>query len=115
MITHSNKERRDSVRFQSLNLLTYYEKSGEGEIVSQGIAKTLDLSVSGALVALANPITHPDDLEMDIALEEELIRVKAQLIEQWEDRPGVWHIRLKFDRMRPAQKHLLAAFLRSIR
>jgi PilZ domain len=107
-------DRRCSERFSSLNLLTFCEKNPEGKIVAQGIAKTLDLSESGALIALAESIKFPEHIELEIALEEEIIRVQVDLIDQMEVQPHVWNIRLRFREMRPAQRHRLAGFIRSI-
>jgi hypothetical protein len=108
--TDSN-ERRGAERFQSLNLLSFYEYSPEGQLFSQGIARTLDLSESGALIFLAEKFINPDHVIVEIALAEEIIRVQAEIIEQISNAKDGWNIRIRFKDIKPSSKHRLASFI----
>ncbi len=107
-------DRRRMERFETLNLLTYFEKDPSGTIVSHGIAKTLDLSESGALIEIPNAFKFRQNVEIEIALEENLIRAKVEIIEQKQLKSENWKIRLRFENIRPNEKHRLASFIHSL-
>ena len=94
---------------------TYYEKTPDGSIVTQGIAKTLDLSESGAFIEIPHKFTHPDFLEFELALEDEIIRVHGEIIEQSSLESGAWNVRIQFQGLRPAIRHRLTSFIRNLK
>ncbi len=114
-MTNSNDERRQADRFQTLNLLSYSEKGKNGEVFYQGIAKTLDLSESGALIAIPNKFTIPDNVSFDLALDDELVNLSAEIIDQTQIEGNSWRIRIQFKDMRPAIRHKLALFILNLR
>ena len=108
-------DRRKAERFKTFNLLSYYEKTPGGEIISQGIAKTLDISETGALIMRPDPFTYIDNIQFDIALEEEIISTKATIVDQEESpEEGGWLIRVKFKELRPAQWHRIMSFIHTL-
>ena len=108
-------DRRVDNRFQSLNLISYQELNSEGAIVSRGIAKTLDLSGSGALLKLPQALVHPDGVEVELALAEEILKTRVEIVAQNQDSDQEWLVRVKFRDLKPAAKHRLASFIASLK
>jgi hypothetical protein len=108
-------DRRGSERFQTLNLLNYYELDSLNVVCSHGIAKTLDLSESGACIGVPREFKQDAGLEFEIALEDEIVKLQAEIVEQVLLPSGDWQVRVKFVNMRPMLKHRLFSFFREIK
>jgi hypothetical protein len=108
-------ERRNSERFPTLNFLNFYEMDADNAVQTHGIAKTLDLSETGACISVPREFLNNGHLEFEIALDEEIIKLQASIIDQEQIAPGEWRVRVKFLNIRPMLKHRLFSFFRDIR
>ncbi len=113
-MTNRDSERRHAERFQTLNLLSYFERDLKDAIVSQGIAKTLDLSEHGALIEIPSKLMHVDSVTFEIALEEQIMTVKPEILDQTQTPQNTWKVRVRFPNLRPADYHRLAVFIHSL-
>ncbi|MBN1552672.1 PilZ domain-containing protein [bacterium] len=114
MASQNHQDRRRSERFQTLNLLSFHETDSQGQTLSQGIAKTLDLSETGALIQIPHQVIHPENFHIEIALEEEIIKVNVDVVDQVQKETGEWQLRVKFLNLKPVIRHRLTSFIRSL-
>lgn len=113
-MVNSDIDRRRAERFQTLNLLSYFERDISDFVVSQGIAKTLDLSENGALIEIPAKLVHLDNVTFEIALEEQILKVKPEVLDQSLTAQNTWKVRVRFPKLRPADHHRLAVFIHSL-
>ncbi len=110
----NSNDRRGASRFQTLNFLAYVERDDDGKIVSQGMAKTLDISASGALVKVPQKFSEIENVEFEIALEEDFFKVIPNIVSQEMNDDGSYNVRIQFKELKAADRHRMAKFLISI-
>jgi hypothetical protein len=73
-----NEEKRKHPRFDSLNL-SYICLDEDGQVVKQGMGRTLNLSESGILLEMYFPIAEGHTIILSIGLADEVIDVMGRL------------------------------------
>ncbi len=76
----SVREKRASPRIRSLNLTSYIPKKGERQEYIISIGRTLDVSEGGAKVETHRQLDKGTELELDIAVEDEIISAKGEVV-----------------------------------
>jgi hypothetical protein len=74
------RERRRSVRLESVNLVSYCSLRGAKVYSALGIAETLDISPTGMKIAVREPLVLGMILEFDLKLGDTLQALKGQLV-----------------------------------
>ena len=74
------KENRRHRRFDSLNTVAYFCLDHLGNVVGQGMGRTLNLSQSGILLNVYRYLDDCRQLLIHIGLKEDLIEVRGQAI-----------------------------------
>jgi hypothetical protein len=89
------KERRRHPRVQSLYLVSYVSKKGEVQKSGVSMARTLNVSQVGVGVEVYEPVEA--DMEMDIAVKENIFPVRGKVIHSQKKPDGHWVIGIAFD------------------
>ena len=71
-VNHRKFERKDS-----LNILDYVVLGEEGEPMSNGMGRTLNVSESGLLLETNNPLTKGETILITVGLEEDMVELKG--------------------------------------
>jgi len=72
-------ERRRAERRYAMNFLDYEILSPEGEIIGRGLARTLNMSVSGLLLETGQFFEAGQFLRITLGLENELVQVTGRV------------------------------------
>ncbi|MBN1296270.1 PilZ domain-containing protein [bacterium] len=115
MTTQSNSDRRRSERFKTINFVSYRDKDDQGSVIAEGMAKTLDISLNGAMIELQAPLVNPQTAELEFALDDEVVSLPGLVIDQQEELNGSWKLRVEFKNLKPAILHKLQTFILSFR
>ena len=91
----ASAEKRRHIRIDSLNL-SHITVSEEGEVVYQGMGRTLNVSESGILLETKFQIPAGDMLMISIGLEDDLMELKGQVVFSKEKEPGMHETGIEF-------------------
>jgi hypothetical protein len=92
----SVREKRSSRRIRSLNLTSYTPKKGEEQQYIVSIGRTLDVSEGGVKVETHRKLAKGTELEMDIAIEDEIITAKGEVVHTEELKNGLFGTGIQF-------------------
>lgn len=105
--------KRKHERIDSLNLLNYKVIDAEGELISQGMGRTLNVSQGGIL--LETHVSFPLDyhISLNIGLEDDMIDIKGKVIycrdgEERRYESGIEFFDITEDCMRVLNKYIVA-------
>ena len=103
----SVKERRASPRIRSFNLTTYvpHREGRQDYIIS--IGRTLDVSEGGAKVETYRKLDIGSKLEMDIAIEDEIISAEGEVLHFQEFGDGLFGTGIHFTSINEEDRRLL--------
>jgi len=76
----ANKERRRYPRIESLNLIAYACMDGTGNVIDQGMGRTLNVSEIGLLLETYHPLECEDIMLIGVGIKDELIDIRGQVI-----------------------------------
>ncbi len=79
-MTNSASEKRRFPRLDSVHLVSYTQLDEDQNTVDMGICKSLDLSLGGVTIQTHRPFPVNALLEMVIAIEEKLVKLKGRVI-----------------------------------
>lgn len=107
------EERRKYPRLNTLNLVSYRiyspdDVSKEGE----GIARTLDLSTGGLMIQLNEHVSPGMQLQMVVAINENLIDVQGEIVHVVEIKKGLYDVGVRFSKIDDGQLNLLMDYLK---
>jgi len=111
MNSQSNDERRRSERLNTLNFVSYRDKNNIGQVISEGVARTLDLSLNGAMIELSAPLNNPKVAELEFALDDEVVCLPGFVIDQYQDSNGAHRLRVEFKNLKPSVLHKLQTYI----
>lgn len=74
------KEKRRHYRINALNLLNYACFDEEGNIIGQGMGRTLNVSESGILLETHIPLINGCRIMLSIGLEDDLIDIEGTVV-----------------------------------
>ena len=90
------RERRTSRRIRALNLTSYTPKKGDSQEYIVSIGRTLDVSEGGVKVETHRKLAKGTELEMDIAIEDEIITAKGEVVHTEELKNGLFGTGIRF-------------------
>jgi hypothetical protein len=110
----TKEDKRKHSRFKSMNLLSFAYLDEKGNIVMEGMGRTLNMSEGGILLETHDPMEVGNHLVVTIALKNDLIEVKgtvkhAMAVENGQYRAGIQFIELDEEKNR-ILRELMAAF-----
>ena len=111
----SNSERRRSERLRTINFVSYKDKDDNGRVISEGMAKTLDISLNGAMIELQTPLINPEVAELELALDDEVLALPGLVVDQKKVENGNYRLRVEFKNLKPAVLHKLQTYILSFR
>lgn len=89
-------DKRQYPRFKTNNLISYVCLDSNGNEISQGMGKGIDVSSSGILIETHNPIIPQDISLMVICREDEIIYIKGKVIYCRTEDSGMFRTVIKF-------------------
>ena len=92
----SVKEKRISRRIRSLNLTSYTPKKGDQQAYIVSIGRTLDVSEGGVKVETHRKLAEGTELDMDIAIEDEIITARGEVVHTEELKNGLYGTGIRF-------------------
>jgi hypothetical protein len=105
------EEKRRSPRINSLNLLSYLCMDEEGEVVTRGVGRTLNVSKGGILLETHAPIDPTHSLSLVIAMENDLLDVRGEVVEHWVGEGGKHKTRIRFTEAEGPALDILREFI----
>jgi len=90
------EDRRKNLRTDSLNLLSYHCVDENGDIVMQGVGRTLNISEGGILLETHVSIDPELAVSLFIAMEEDLVDVKGRVIHSSVNKNGKFNTGIAF-------------------
>lgn len=105
-------ENRRHIRIDSLNL-SHITVTEEGEIVYQGMGRTLNVSESGILLETKYQMPLGDELAISIGFEDELLELKGHAVFTKETRPGMQETGIEFVDIDSASLPKLQSFIKT--
>jgi hypothetical protein len=94
--TGNGDERRRTPRISSAWLVSYADYDAEQVLRSLGIGKTIDLSDGGLKVWCTETFRVPTDLDVDLALGDQILRVRGRVVHAEEIEPGKYTMGIRF-------------------
>ena len=110
-----NTEKRQHPRVESLNLMAYICRDENGNVSSQGMGRTLNVSETGVLLETYYPIECEDILLMDIGIQDELIDLKGKVIHSGINQEGKSETGIEFVEVDEKSMTILKKFIGAFR
>lgn len=103
----SVKEKRASPRIRSLLLASYVPRKGEQQEYIISIGRTLDVSEGGAKIETHRQLEKGLQLELEIAVEDQIISAKGEVLYSQELRDGLFGTGISFTAINEEARRLL--------
>ena len=100
-------EKRASPRIRSLLLASYVPRKGEQQEYIISIGRTLDVSEGGAKIETHRQLDKGLQLELEIAVEDQIISAKGEVLYSQELRDGLFGTGISFTAINEEARHLL--------
>jgi c-di-GMP-binding flagellar brake protein YcgR len=84
----ANKEKRRYPRIESLNLIAYACMDENGNVINQGMGRTLNVSEIGLLLETYYPMECEDVMLLGVGIEDELIDIRGRVIHKGRNDDG---------------------------
>ena len=110
-MTTENKRRHS--RVDSLNLLSYSCTDDTGQVVIQGMGRTLNVSQGGILLETHAQIDSSYTISLTIGLQEELIDINGQVVRSIPGKDDNYESGIKFHEMDEAALQLLNKYIKA--
>ena len=100
---NEGEERRAAIRVLSMNLV-YVDPEKTSSVV-HGLGKTLELNLSGATVEVVDKLSVGADVEVELAMAEQLVTLKGQVKNVQPSDSGFYRVGIQF--LSPSTVHLV--------
>ena len=90
------KEKRKHSRTDSLNLLNYIYFDKSEDEATQGMGRTLNVSESGILLEIHNPIREKNIISLTIGFEENVVDIKGRVVYSKQNASGMFESGIEF-------------------
>ena len=105
------KERRNSPRVSCISLLHYNFLDQREFDKRQGIARTINVSESGILIESGYPFPIHSILEISLAVEEELIILKGEVVRGMISENDNYYLGLRFIELSQRNRQIILDFI----
>jgi len=110
----ASKEQRKAVRIDSLNL-SYIGIDENNSTVRQAMGRTLNVSENGILLETHFPIDSKQLVSLSLALEDELIDVKGEVVYSKPGEDEKFETGIKFVEVQEAHRQVLRRYIQSFK
>ena len=107
------EERRKHPRIDALNLLSYLVIDQKGQVVTQGVGRTLNVSEGGVLLETHIPLNPDHKVSLFVALENDLIDVSGTIVYCKVSEEAKYHTGIAFENPDEASRKILERFIRA--
>lgn len=107
------QNKRESRRYDSLNLLAYSVYNPDGTVGKQGMGRTLNVSQSGVLLETHQPVEQDMRVDLTLGLEDELVEIKGTAVYSRPGKESRFETGIHFDKIDASQQKVLEAFIRA--
>ncbi|MBW1682274.1 MAG: PilZ domain-containing protein [Deltaproteobacteria bacterium] len=94
---NQDTERRRYPRVRTLRLLSYVNREDDEQKTGVSMARTLDVSPAGVRVEVHEPVSPGSLMEMEIAVEEEILSVTGKVVHSEQDADGLYVVGIQFE------------------
>jgi hypothetical protein len=108
---HMPADKRQHERFAALNL-SYICEDKDGDILYEGMGRTLNVSEGGILLETNFFISPGNSLTLSVALEDTLVNMRGKVIHCHEGEEKAFHTGLEFQDMDQESRVLLHSFIK---
>lgn len=105
-----SKDQRQAPRADSLNL-SFFCIDEDSNITHQGMGRTLNISTSGILLETSEQIPQDKTVDMEIAMENEIINASGTVIHSTEYGEDIFHTGIHFTTLSDGARKTLSAFI----
>jgi hypothetical protein len=88
--------RREHPRIQTRNLISHLSLDEQGNPISQGLSKAIDISMGGILIETPQPIESGLISLLAVGLDNNFIEIKGELVYSKKADSGMYHSGIKF-------------------
>ena len=106
-------DKRLHTRIDSLNLLSYSCTDDTGQVVIQGMGRTLNVSQGGILLETHVQIDETYTISLTIGLQEELVDISGQVVRSVPGKDDNYESGIKFHEMDEAALQLLNKYIKA--
>lgn len=109
------KDRRRAARHDSLNLIQFVVVGDEGDVVFEGMGRTLNISEQGVSLETFSPLEVGQAVVLTIGLDEEMVEIRGQVVHTRPGAEGSCHSGIEFAVPAPAAAEVLRRYLEAFR
>jgi c-di-GMP-binding flagellar brake protein YcgR len=92
----AHTEKRRHPRIESLNLIAYACMDGNGNVINQGMGRTLNVSEIGLLLETVYSLDCEDVMLMGVGIQDELIDIRGRVVHAGVNKDGKHEIGIEF-------------------
>jgi c-di-GMP-binding flagellar brake protein YcgR len=111
----STQEKRRNYRIDSLNLISYACQDENGNLIQQGMGRTLNVSETGLLLETHTEIESQYPISLTIGLEDDLVEIKGQIVHSKKNQEGKFESGIRFFELDEQSRVLLTIFIKAFR
>ncbi len=102
---------RKHKRIDTLNLISYNALDENGEVLTQGMGRTLNVSLGGFLIGTPSPIDSEYVMLMDIGFKDKVVNIKGKVIYSREGSEDKYESGVEFTDIGKNAQQALAKFI----
>jgi c-di-GMP-binding flagellar brake protein YcgR len=107
----ADKERRRYPRLESLNLIAYACIDGNGNVISQGMGRTLNVSQMGLLLETYFPLDCEDVMLLGVGIRDELIDIRGRVVHVSVNNEGKYASGIEFIEIDKRSSEILTQYI----
>ena len=104
-------DQRRSERKDSLNFLDIEHVAHGGEVLNQGMGRTLDVSLVGLKLETHLPLKPGEDLQVAIGLDDDVVNLQGRIVHVSEEGNDLYHAGVEFVDLDADQERVLKRYL----
>ena len=108
-------ERRRLPRLKALQLAAFTCLDAQGQAVSQGMGKTLNLTEAGILLETHVQLDMDQQVTLSIGLPEDMVEIPGRVVHSRVAADGTHRAGIAFDEMEPEARQALRMFINRLR
>ncbi len=105
------KERRRHTRIDSLNLLAFTCFDNDGNMMEQGMGRTLNVSISGILLETNVALEAECSVSITIAIEENLVDIQGFVVRSRPNTENMFESGIRFSDVSEREKEVIHAYI----
>ncbi|MDA3832371.1 MAG: PilZ domain-containing protein [Spirochaetales bacterium] len=106
----SPQDQRQTTRVDSLNL-SYFCVDEEQNIITQGMGRTLNISITGILLETNEVIPEGKTVDMEIAMKNDIISASGLVAHSTKEKDDIYHTGIQFTKLSDEDKETISKFI----